>query len=134
MNSIANAVGAPVQNVPQVAASAQASAAAAPQATVAKGDTVTISKEGKELAKASGHKEGGGIVTGIKAATTVSKATLTDALQTAKTTQKSLKAKLEAAKLQAESNPGGSDDVAKLNVKLNDINATVSKDQVKVNT
>jgi len=138
MNSISNAFSAPVQQTFKIGSTSQSSVAVQ-RNTTSKGDTATISDEGKALSKGSSEKDNEGsspsaIKTNIGQTAAVTKATLTQALQTAKTTQKSVKAKLEAAKLQAESSPSNSDDVAKLNAKLNEINATVSKDQVKVNS
>lgn len=134
MNPISSAFGSQVQSTLQIKTTAPGAAATASQASDAHGDTVTLSEKGKALAKGVVDKDGDGATEAIKATAgqAVSAKTLTQNLQDAKIKQKSLKAKLEAEKLQEQSNPGSTDDIARLNAKLNEINTTVSKDQAKV--
>ena len=137
MNGVPSVLGSAVQNTIRLNINAKSDDSTGKQTTGTQGDTATISDQGKALAKAAADADDGGASATIKTNNgkdaAVSKATLTETLQDDKVTQKTIKSKVESAKLQEEANPGSSSDLAKLNVKLNDINATVSKDQVKVN-
>ena len=92
-----------------------------------KGDQVTISEQGKQLAKAATTKGDGG--TAAEASTsglTVNKVKLNQTLQDAQSKQKSIAAKISQAKLQGT-------DVGGLNAQLTDAEKTVKKTQVEVN-
>ncbi|MBF0481685.1 MAG: hypothetical protein HQK81_07200 [Desulfovibrionaceae bacterium] len=132
MNAVANLANSSVQSSVQSGATVPASAAPAPQTETSQGDTVTISEQGKALAKAPREKDGGESSGSIKtnigkdAATTpvVSKEKLAQNLQTAQVHQKSLQAKIDAAK-------EGGDPVGNLTAQLDAANKAVKKATVQ---
>ena len=135
MTSISAALSTPIQNTLGVGTTAPTGSASAQQAAPSKGDTVTISEEGKALAKGSGDKDGDGSSTAAQANTgksaAMSKAAVAAALQTAKIKQKMLQNKLADAKAQAKLHPGTAS-VGGLSARLLDTNRTVKQDMVKV--
>ena len=137
MNTISNTL-APLQSTFQMGVSTSASHAPAPQATAAtaKGDTATISDEGKALAKGASDKDTDGDSASNTAklgqAAAASKAIITADLQSAQIKQKSLKSRLDEAKQEAQANPDSVSQVDSLTAQLNAANTAVTKAQVKV--
>lgn len=121
---------------PAAAVAETATQKPASQATAAKGDTATISDDGKALAKGAKESESGEasapIATTMAKGAAVTPAALAATLQTAQTKQKSLQARLDAAKLDAASNPGGDAKVANLSAQVTAANTAVTKAQIKV--
>lgn len=102
--NISTAQDAPVQKAFQMAGAVQAGVAPVPQ-PAAQGDTVTISEQGKALAKASTEKGGGDSSPPIKIAVpgqtaAAGKATLASALQSARGKQNSPQADVASTKAQ----------------------------------
>lgn len=108
---------------------AEASKAQTPQ-----GDTVTISEKAKQLSKDSADKKDGDAAAAAVqgTGTTVTSSVAVSDLQATKTNVSKVKAKLEDAKQQAETDPSKSGDVATLKAKLDNLNREVKKEQLKM--
>ena len=142
MNPISSSLSSPVQNTFQMGTTIPASPAPSAQATASKGDTATISEEGKALAKAASDKDGDEAAAPVKSdadkaeaaiqAKSQAKVSKASALQAARIKQKLLQSKVAAAKQDAKLHPNSGASVGGLNARLLDNTRTVKIDTVQV--
>jgi len=136
VNAITSTTNPSVQATLQSGTTAPAGSATTARKTADNGDTVTISEEGKALAKGSTDKDtdttSSSITTSAGKTAAVSKATLTSTLQSDQTKQKALQAKLDAAKEQAKTHPDRGSQVGSLTAQLNQATAAVAKVKTEV--
>lgn len=119
-----------VQQSPKLVVSHDTTGSSSQQTSVG-GDQVNISKEGKELSKASQGIAASTAQDATNAAVvTDSTAKLTQTVQDTKSKITSLENKLDAEKNQ----PGGEDASKQINARINDLSTTLAKEKARLNT